>query len=80
MYLHVRCCAIVLVLASTLLQQPASKSRESSDTEELSRLEAAWNEAYVRGDADAVGRLCADDLIVTMSTSALGGNGHPNNS
>ncbi|HEY3137220.1 MAG TPA: nuclear transport factor 2 family protein [Blastocatellia bacterium] len=41
--------------------------RESADVAELTRLERVWNEAYVRGDADALDRLLADDLIVQMS-------------
>ena len=67
MYLYPKFWALVFVLASALLQQPASKSRQAADIEELARLEMAWNEAYLHGDAGAVDRLCADDLIVTMS-------------
>ena len=33
---------------------------------ELARLEHVWNEAHVRGDADALDRLWADDMIVTV--------------
>lgn len=33
---------------------------------ELERLEHVWNEAHVRGDADALDRLWADDMIVTV--------------
>ncbi len=33
---------------------------------ELSRLEGVWNEAHLRGDADALERLWADDLVVMV--------------
>jgi ketosteroid isomerase-like protein len=36
------------------------------DSTELARLETAWNEAHVKGDADALDRLTADDLVVTV--------------
>jgi hypothetical protein len=67
MYLHPKFWALAFVLASSLLQQPANTPPQTADAKELAHLEAAWNEAYLRGDADAVERLCADDLIVTMS-------------
>ena len=67
MYLYLKCCLAVWIVATSLLQEPANKSRESTDTIELSRLETVWNEAYVHGDADALDRLCADDLVVTMT-------------
>jgi ketosteroid isomerase-like protein len=44
----------------------AAPSSRKSDDAELSRLEAAWNEAHVKGDADALDRLAADDLVVTV--------------
>jgi Domain of unknown function (DUF4440) len=37
-----------------------------SDSTELARLETAWNEAHVKGDADALDRLAADALVVTV--------------
>jgi ketosteroid isomerase-like protein len=47
-------------------QQPAGKMNESADTKELLRLESVWNEAHLQGDAAALDRLWADDLIVTV--------------
>jgi ketosteroid isomerase-like protein len=40
----------------------------SADTElaTLARLEADWNDAHVRGDAAALDRLFADDLVVVV--------------
>ncbi|HAF12151.1 MAG TPA: hypothetical protein DCK99_00360 [Blastocatellia bacterium] len=64
MYVYLKCCVAVLMVATALAQQPASKSQESVDTMELSRLETVGNYAYIRGDADALGHLWADDLIV----------------
>lgn len=63
-------CIAMLVFASSIAlaklpQQP--NSRESADTAELTRLENVWNEAHLRGDADALDRLWADDLIVQVT-------------
>ncbi len=33
---------------------------------ELARLETVWNHAHLSGDADALDRICADDLLVTV--------------
>lgn len=38
----------------------------SSDEVELVRLERVWNDAHVNGDADALDRLWAEDLTVTV--------------
>jgi len=54
------------IVAASLVQQPALASREAADVAELSRLDTAWNEAHLRGDADALDRLWADDLVVTV--------------
>lgn len=67
MYVYLKCCMGVWIVATSLIQEPANKLRESADIMELSRLETVWNEAYVRGDADAVDRLCAIDLVITMT-------------
>ncbi len=71
MYLYLRCCVAVLIVGTTLVQQPASKSQESADTIELSRLETVWNDAYISGAADALDHLWADDLIVTMTDMSV---------
>jgi ketosteroid isomerase-like protein len=34
-------------------------------------LETIWNDAHVRGDADALEALWADDLVVTVSRMAV---------
>lgn len=60
-------CLTICIIAPALFQGTAVRSREATAVAELSRLENIWNEAYVRGDANALDRLCADDLVVTMS-------------
>jgi hypothetical protein len=67
MYPHSKHWALLFVVASALLQKPISNPQQATDIQELGRLETAWNEAYVRGDADTIGRLCAEDLTVAMS-------------
>ncbi len=59
-------CIVAWVIATALVQEPTGKSQDSADTVELSRLENVWNEAHVRGDADALDSLWADDLVVTV--------------
>lgn len=54
------------VVVTALSPGRASNSQESSAANELSRLEKVWNEAHVRGDADALDRLWADDLTVAV--------------
>lgn len=54
------------VVMTALSPGRASNSQESSAANELSRLEKVWNEAHVRGDADALDRLWADDLTVAV--------------
>jgi len=66
MFLHLKCVVAVWILATAFIQGPTSKSQDSADTAELSRLENVWNESHVRGDADALNRLWADDLTVTV--------------
>ncbi len=55
---------ILFTLLSAL--QPAA-SQDAFDLKELYRLEAVWNDAHVRGDADTLDTLWANDLIVTIA-------------
>jgi len=67
MLLHLKFFVAMWILATAFIQQdPASKSRDSADVAELSRLEKVWNDAHVHGDADALNGLWADDLTVTV--------------
>jgi ketosteroid isomerase-like protein len=57
----------VTLLASSmtallLLQEPS----ETTEVKELRRLEIVWNEAHLRGDADAVDKLWAADAAVVV--------------
>ncbi len=62
------CLAIctVSIVAIGVTQTPSRESREARDLKELSRLETVWNEAHLRGDARALDRLWANDLVVTV--------------
>ena len=51
---------VALVLSLPLAQAPDPARAD------LARLETAWNEAHVRGDAEALDRLWADDLVITV--------------
>ena len=51
--------------------EPASKTGPAAAVEnpavaELTRLETEWNDAHLRGDAEALAGLCADELVVTV--------------
>ncbi len=54
---------IALVIAS--LQ--AAVSKDAFDVKELYRLEAVWNDAHVKGDAETLDTLWANDLILTIA-------------
>ena len=45
---------------------PAAAAVENPAIAELTRLEAVWNDAHLRGDSEALAGLCADDLVVTV--------------
>lgn len=60
--------AILLLAAiSGLFQSSAAISKDAFDLKELYRLEDVWNTAHVKGDADALDKLWASDLIVTIA-------------
>ena len=63
-----------LVVVSMLIgafQEPGGVTQQASALKEFYRLETVWNEAHVKGDADALERLWADDLIVTIAAMPL---------
>ena len=66
MRLYLKCCLAAWIVATAAIQGTAGKVQVSADAAELSRLENVWNEAHVRGDADALDRLWAEDLTVTV--------------
>ena len=66
MKLFLNVCLIVCILEIGFGQKPAGETRESASTKELVRLEKGWNDAHLDGNANALERLWADDLVVTV--------------
>jgi ketosteroid isomerase-like protein len=66
MSLYIKSSLIVCLIAFTLIESPAKDDRAAADVKELTRLETVWNEAHLRGDAQALDRLWAEDLFVTV--------------
>ena len=48
-----------------------SQTRKDSNIQQLQRLEQVWNQAHMRGDADALDKLWADDLEVDVPRMAV---------
>jgi ketosteroid isomerase-like protein len=61
---------VVLLAVATLTQAPKTDAAESKDSNALFRLEDVWNEAHVKGDGEALDRLWANDLVVTVPNMA----------
>lgn len=58
---------LIAGVLSLLLAQGASPDpAEAVEAVELTRLEQVWNDAHLRGDAEALERLWADDLVVAV--------------
>ena len=54
-------------LTMLVLVQGSEPARgESADTAELARLEETWSQAHLRGDAEALEQLWAEDLVVVV--------------
>jgi len=66
MSIYLKCCVGIWIAAAALIQTTENKSPDSADTVELSQLETVWNNAQLHNDADALDRLWADELIVTV--------------
>lgn len=60
--------SILIAAMLTVLQGSPAISKDAADLQELSRLEAVWNNAHVKGDADALDKLWANDLVVTVAS------------
>ena len=58
--------ALLLVAFSVVQTSPGAGAKKDSDQKELERLEAEWNAAHVRGDAAALERIFAEDLVVVV--------------
>ena len=57
-----------ILMALALASPQAAASKQASDLKELYRLEAVWNDAHVKGDADTLDTLWANDLILTIAS------------
>ena len=60
-----------ILMAIILLQQTPALSKDAFDLKELYRLEAVWNEAHLKGDAEALDALWANDLVVIVASMRL---------
>jgi ketosteroid isomerase-like protein len=58
-------------MAIILLLQAPAPSNDALDVKELYRLEGVWNDAHVKGDADTLDQLWANDLVVTVAAMPL---------
>jgi len=54
-----------LTLALTIVSAEAMQNA-SPDAQEIRRLEAAWNQAHLRGDVQALDAICATELSVIV--------------
>jgi len=55
--------AVVATILAVALQSPA---RAGEGALEFNQLEDVWNQAHLQGDADALDRLMADDIVVIV--------------
>ncbi len=67
----VRFCVAACLIGFASLHAHARESREARHLKELARLESVWNKAHLRGDADALDQIWANDLIVTVPDMPL---------
>ena len=57
-----------ILMALVLASPQVAASKQASDLKELYRLEAVWNDAHIKGDADTLDTLWANDLILTIAS------------
>lgn len=57
---------VAFFLAAAINAQAPTATTDRKDSEDLSQLERIWNEAHLKGVAEALDRLWADDLVVTV--------------
>ena len=56
---------LICICAASFIPGDAKGSSEA-DFKELTRLEQVWNDAHMKGNADALEKLWAEDLFVTV--------------
>lgn len=57
---------LIAAVFAVALGEPPTVARGDANVDQLSRLESVWNEAHLRGDAEALETLWADDLVVVV--------------
>lgn len=62
----IRIALVVTILFSTSLLAQSAQTQTNPDTSELLRLEQVWNDAHLKGDADSLEALWANDITVTV--------------
>jgi hypothetical protein len=65
------CAALLLIAPLVPTANTSSQTSRESDTRQLQQLEQVWNKAHIDGDADALDRLWADDLEVSVPRMAV---------
>jgi len=58
--------ALVFLLSVAAMRAAFPQSVSEQDTQQLAKLEQAWNQAHQNGDAEALDKLWADDLEVDV--------------
>ena len=58
--------ATAALLCTSALAQGSAQPSADQDVARFTQLESQWNDAHLRGDADALDRLWADDLRVVV--------------
>ncbi|HKO96379.1 MAG TPA: nuclear transport factor 2 family protein [Pyrinomonadaceae bacterium] len=57
---------LLAILVVPIICVEANDTGDSHDIKELQLLEKVWNDAHLRGDVEALDKLWAEDLFVTM--------------
>lgn len=66
--------ALTLLIAASLGNPPAQEARQaklSKAEEEVRRLERRWLDAYEQKDAEAMGRIVAEEFIITFPNGSM---------
>lgn len=66
-----KCAWVIFPLFLAAIVAFAGDQPMAPEVIELTKLEQAWNDAHVKGDADALDKLWADELVVTVPHMAV---------
>lgn len=62
-------CIVILAMGAVApAPRYTGQVAKSDDVSELTRLERVWNDAHIRGDAEALERLWSPDLIIQVAS------------